>query len=113
MAKAKHDGLSIDSNREVLLDFINSQEHDIHLLLKNDGKDLKMTVEAGEPELGAGRRQRRTVTAPNAYLSVEVLVPQGLSFFQEREFIIKTFQERLQTIDDYRKKLNRFKPTLD
>jgi hypothetical protein len=113
MAKAKHDGLSTDMNRKQILSFIDSQKSQIHALIKNSGKEFKITVEAIEPALGSGRRQRRVVTTPEANFSTEILVPRGLKLHEEREFIMKTFQERLKTIDDYRKRIEKKFPELE
>ncbi len=102
MAQAKKDGLSNATSLIHLNQFLDFQEQNIRLLLRNNQQDFKFTPGEIIDELRAGRRQQRIVTIPDANFQIEVLVPTGLSSAQERAFIQRVLQERLTTFQGYR-----------
>ena len=102
MAKAKFDKESFDTPKLELLSFINSQDQQLKSLLASGEDQLKVVTDAATPELGAGRRQTRQVTVSSVDFNVEIVVPRDLTPNQEREFIIRTFKDRLSLLDSYR-----------
>lgn len=105
MGQAKKDGLSNEVAVTHINQFIDAQEESLRLLLRNNPRDLQITTGEIVEELRAGRRQQRIVSTADSDFTVEVVVPLNLSAQEERTFINKALEERLATIQGYRRNI--------
>jgi hypothetical protein len=103
MAQAKKDNLSLEKPLKEISAFMDTQEKQIISILEKE--DFKISRQSEEPELGGGRRQRRYVTSDHVNFEIEVLVPKGLSFDEERTYIKKVLKDRLKVLDHYRQNI--------
>ncbi len=105
MAQAKKDGLSNANSMTEINQFMDAQERNIQVLLRNNSQNLQIAPGEIIEELRAGRRQQRIVTTSDANFQIEMLVPVGLSANAEREFVARVLQERLTTFQSYRRNI--------
>lgn len=106
MAQAKKDGLSNATAVIHINQFLDAQERNIRLLLRNNQRDLQVTTGEIIEELGAGRRQQRVVWASDSDFTVEMLVPRNLTGPEEKVFIGQALEDRLATFEQYRKSIH-------
>ncbi|MES2525965.1 MAG: hypothetical protein V4598_02720 [Bdellovibrionota bacterium] len=106
MAQAKKDGLSNANSLTEINQFMDAQERNIQVLMRNNSQNLQIAPGEIVDELRAGRRQQRIITTPDANFQIEMLVPVGLSPAAEREFVARVLQDRLTTFQGYRRSIS-------
>jgi hypothetical protein len=105
-AQMRKDGLDTDLVKMEIRRFIEVQQGQIEALLKVPG-ELKISVGEAVPELLAGRKQRRIVSALGSEVNVELLVPLNLTWSEERAFIEATLSQRLKSIQSFARHLTK------
>ncbi len=100
------EGLSNANSITEINQFMDAQERNINVILRNKSQDLQIAPGEIIGELRAGRRQQRIITTPDANFQIEMLVPVGLSPAAEREFVGRVLQDRLVTFQQYRRSVS-------